>query len=497
MPKDSQETKGVYWLVFAGLLICVLFFYAKPLPYGNEFPYLLRLAKEFQPEFLLNDWTFSAPGNEHWFFNRIFGYLAGFVRIELIGWVGRIASWFLLIWGLLKLGKLWKITYPVIAISILAWLVIGQSLVGDEWIIGGFEAKSVSYIFLLTALYHFANRKIIFPAAMLGTAFAFHPAIGLWSAIAVGIALLFERVSLKKLLTVTVIVSLIALIGVLPLLFDQFQNLQENAEIWRFMVTVVFPFHFDPFDFSRSYTVLLLAMLGVNCFVFYKNDNFGLRFLLKFQIALGIFFLFAYILRWFEMYAWLRFLPVRLFPVFTPLFFAFTVGWVLKNLKSQKVKFAVILFTAFCVFWLNPFSTAYTKVGQTIALWQAEPGDFQKTSRWIAENTPNGTVVIQPPHRREVWYFSQRACIASYAYPTFGRLTKWKERVSDLTGNEEIKYEEDIFEKIEKAYNLLPEEEIENLRVKYKSDYLVSRAVYSYPIVFQTATYRVYFLKKQ
>lgn len=494
---NSQKINGHYWLVFAILLICIFFLHAKPVPFGNEFPYLLRLAKEFQPEFLVNDWTFAAPANEHWLFNRIFGYLASLVRIETIGWLGRIITWVLLLRGLFRLGRIWDISYTAIAISILFWLAIGQSMVGDEWLIGSFEAKSVSYIFLLSALFNFSKQKIIFPSVMLGIAFAFHPAVGLWSSLAVGLALFFEKIGFKKFLTITFIVSLLASLGVFPLFFDQFRGQEEIGELWQFMVTVVFPFHFDPFDFSRSYTVLLLSMLVVNCVAFHKTENFGMRFLLKFQVALGIFFLSAFLMRWLEMYELLRFLPVRLFPVFTPLFFSFTIYWGFKNFKQRKLKIAIILFAVFCIFWLNPFSSASKKVGKTLALWQSSPDDLQLTSCWIAENTPNGTIVIQPPHRRELWYWSQRAHIVSYAYPTFGRLVEWRERVNELTKNVEIKNRENTVEIIENAYNSLSADEIERIRIKYQADYLTSRNNYPFPIVFQTATYKVYKLPKK
>ncbi|MCY7375201.1 MAG: hypothetical protein LH472_04430 [Pyrinomonadaceae bacterium] len=79
---------------------------------------------------------------------------------------------------LLKIGNLWQIPLRATAVSIAGWLTLGQSPVGDEWILGGFEAKVISYIFLLSALYDFSLRKTILPAVLLGIAFAFHPAVG-------------------------------------------------------------------------------------------------------------------------------------------------------------------------------------------------------------------------------------------------------------------------------------------------------------------------------
>jgi hypothetical protein len=87
--KDSISS----WLFLAGLFLFVFLLWGKPVPFSNEFPYLLRLVKEAQPEFLLNDWTFSVPANEHWLFNRLFGFLATLMPVEILGWLGRIVVW--------------------------------------------------------------------------------------------------------------------------------------------------------------------------------------------------------------------------------------------------------------------------------------------------------------------------------------------------------------------------------------------------------------------
>jgi hypothetical protein len=126
--------------------------------------YLLRLVKEFQPEFLLNDWTFSVP-QRALAFNRCSVFLATLLPIEILGWVGRFAVWTLVLKILLQIGRLWEIPLWKAALGVALWLAIGQSLVADEWIVGGFEAKGISYIFLLSALYYFSlHQTILLPS---------------------------------------------------------------------------------------------------------------------------------------------------------------------------------------------------------------------------------------------------------------------------------------------------------------------------------------------
>lgn len=491
---DTPSESRIFWMVFVGLLAFVFLLHAKTVPFSNEFPYLLRLIKEFQPEFLLNDWTFSAPANEHWLFNRIFGFPALFVQIEILGWLGRIAVWSLTLIVLLRIGKLWEISLLKTAAVLALWLALGQSMVADEWIIGGFEAKSVSYIFLLTALYRFSLRQRFLPAILLGIAFAFHPAVGLWSALAVGVALIWTKIPLKTVVVIGGLILLFALPGIVPLFFEQFADSPDSAEAWRYVILVRFPWHFDPFYFSKSATLLLLGMFVFNFVFFRRSEYFAMQFLLKFQIALAIFFLAAFVLRWLELFEWLRFLPVRLFPVFTPLFFGFSVfrAWSLTASKQSKI--LVAMFILAVVFRLNPAVLSFEAMRNTYATWTAAPDDFQATSEWIATNTPNGTIIIQPPHRRDVWYRSQRATVVSYAYQTFGRLDEWSERVKSLTSNVEIADSQNGFQIVETAFNRLSESQINEIHRHYGAKYLVSRGEYSFPVVFQTETYKIYFL---
>lgn len=486
--KILTESAQKFWLCFAFLLFSVCLFHGKTVPFSNEFLYLLRL----EPNFLPNDWTFSSPANEHWFFNLIFGLPSRIFSLEFVGWAGRIGSWILSLIALITLGRYWEIAYWKIAVSIFLWLAFGQAVVGDEWIFGGFEAKSIAYICLLFSLVEFSKRRIIAPSMLLGLAFSFHPAVGLWAILAVGFVFLFEKIPTIDFVKVVSITALFSLFGLLPLLAEQTGAAASSFDDWKFIVLYRVPWHLDLFQFSKSGTALIFVMLGFNCFAVWRSENFALRFLLRFQIALGVFFLLGVILRWCEVYPLLRLMPMRLFPIFTPLFFIFTAFYFVPRLASKQHKIIVSLFAVLVVAALNPFGKGFSQVRETVRTWKAAPDDFQQTALWMAENTPPNAVVIQPPHRRDFWYFSHRASVASFAYPTFNRLGEWRTRISDLSGSRQISRSDTANEEIETAYNQLSEEQIEVLKNKYAATHLVSRAVYSYPVIFETETYKVY-----
>ena len=485
---QNQARGEKFWIYFVFLLIAVFAFHGKTVPFSNEFVYLLRL----EPNFLQHDWTFSKAASEHWLFNRLFSFPARFLSIETIGWTGRIVVWCLSLVALLRIGKHWEIPNLSVAVSVFVWLAFGQSIVADEWIFGGFEAKAAAYVCLLFALEKFCRRETILPSVLLGLVFSFHPAVGFWAILAVGLALLFEKVSVKDFLRVVILTAVFALPGIISALYEQSGASANSFEDWRFIVTVRAPTILDPFRFPLTGVLLLFAMLAFNVLVLRKNESFALRFLLKFQIAVGAFFLFGVLLRRLELFPFLRLMPMRLFPVFTPLFFVFTAFYIFPRLENVKHKALICLFVILNAIWINPFLKGFMQARETIENQTAAPDDLQKSFVWIAKNTPADAVIIAPPQRRDVWYFSRRATVTSFAYPTYDRLSEWRERLSDLTDDAKISGGEFTGEEIERAFNNLSAEDVSALREKYRAAFLVSRAVYSYPIVLETETYRVY-----
>lgn len=487
-PEFSAKSSKNFWLYFVILLFAIALFCGKTVPYSNEFLYLLRLKTDFPP----SDWTFSQPANEHWLFNFIFSFPARVFSLEIVGWLGRIAVWILCLTALLKLGERWEIPHWARAISTFLWLAFGQAVVNDEWIFGDFEAKTVAYVCLLFALNEFSKKKVILPSVLLGLCFSFHPAVGLWAIPAIGLALLFEKIPTVDFVKVVGLTGFFSLFGLIPLFIEQSNAVAYSFTDWEFVVLYRVPWHLDLFQFSKSGMLLLCAMLIFNCFALWKSEDFALRFLLKFQIWLGAFFLFGLSLRWLELYPLLRLMPMRLFPILTPLFFIFTVFRFVPRLDSKNQKIAVSLFAIAVVVLLNPFGKGFYQIRETAQTWTAARDDFQKTSEWIASNTPTDSVVIQPPNRRDFWYLSKRASIVSFAYPVYSHLSEWRVRVADLTGNLTISKGETANEEIEAAFNQLSDEQIKSIKNKYGASYLVSRAVYSYPIIFETETYKVY-----
>ncbi|HEV7700740.1 MAG TPA: hypothetical protein VGO43_10970 [Pyrinomonadaceae bacterium] len=491
---NLNRIKDSFLLHFAVLFVAVVAFVGKKPPFENEYIYLLRLVRTFNPDFLLNDASFAVPASEHWVFNHLFGLFTYFFSIEVISWGGRIFCWSVLLYAVMRLARRWEIPLWMATASIFLWLCQGQSVVAKEWIFGTFEAKCVAYIFLLFALEGFARDKVVYPAVLLGLTFSFHPAVGMWGILATGLALLFCRWELPKLLKIGALTAVFALPGLIPLLSEVTRT--ASLDDWKFIELARFPQLFDPFSWSRNSICLVYLQLGF-CLLFYYTGAGANRrkFLPAFLTSLGLFFTAGLVLRGFEQYELLRFMPMRLFPVFVPLFFLLTFAEAYRRgLFSAAMKPVAAIGLLCLLMWQSPLTSGIEQVRETYRSWNAEMSDTAKSFAWVGENTPNGTVVIAPPWRPDFWYLSHRAQVASAVFPTYVDLGEWRERVETLSGESVENKTDRQNDQRPKFYHALTTEQISKIAEGRNAKYLVTESDYPYRIVFVSGKSKVYAL---
>lgn len=479
------------------LLAAVFLFVGEAMPSGNEFIYLLRLVKQYNPAYLANDFSLSFPGNEHWLFNHIFGLPAQILSIETLGWLGRIACWIALLLGLFRLGSNWEISLRAIAISIFVWLCLGQSIVAEEWMIGGFEAKCIAYICLIFALDGFCRGKEIYPAILTGLTFSFHPAVGMWGGLGIGIALLLSKTGFVKLIKAAALIFVFALPGILPLVFSE-STISNSLEEWKFIVLVRTGSIFNPFIWSKASMLILILMFVFCLWIFIKREQERkFNFLKYFLIGLGLFFLFGVFLRATGQYELMRLMPMRLFPVFVPLFFFFTFARTWKVRSFSAATAALVIAISFISFFKhNPAVFAYLQIKDNYETWVAANDDAATAFMWVADNAPEGVTVISPPWRRDSWYHSERPQIASYGFPVFESLPEWRNRISKLIGGKPMETWPHDSDEMADLYRNLKTSEIDALAREYGANYIVTDADYEeYPVLFVKGKWKVFQLR--
>lgn len=493
-----KKLRDNYFVHFLALILTVFALVGKPIPYSNDFSYLLRLLSTYNSQLFQNDIAFSAYQNEHWLFNHLFGVLTLFLSVEIVGWVGRFLCWSALIALLLRLGKRWEIPLWMASLAVFLWLCLGQTIVNDEWMFGGFEAKCVAYIFLLFALDRFCDGRDLSSAALLGLAFSFHPIVGLWGILASILALIVSHKDLVRTGRVILVSAAFSSIGLIPVLIMKANSATSSVENLQYLELIKFPFHFDPYAWARS-SIIFVTLLGaaaVSLHVRKQRSDAPPTFLAAFLVFLGIFFLFGLLLRVFDQYALLEFMPMRLFPVFAPLFFLFYLGAAFREKLDRTLLISVTMIVFIFSLWTKLPIRTYEQVRSTYEEWSRPTDDTGEAFIWLNKNTPGDSVVIAPPWRYDFWYLSRRAKIVSYHQPIYSDLGEWQTRVDRLTGKALV--ENGIREDVElsKFYFGLSADEIKRISLKYNATYLVSESDYPFPLVYSKGKTKIFSLKK-
>lgn len=476
----------LFLLIF---MLAVLFaFLGRPVPFNNEYVYLLRLVKGFLP----NDWTFSSAADEHAVFNFLFSIPSTILSIEQVGWLGRLLSWIGCGIGIILLARFWRLTAVGAGISFALWILIGQSVVNGEWIFGGFEAKTIAYVFLLAALWATASERLSLGAVLFGLTFSFHPAVGLWSILAAAVSILVVQRSAFLVLRFYFLMAVAALPGVLPLIRDEISVDGNFAANWQFLVTTAIAHHLDPYSYSRSeFAGLCIMFLFATVFML-RSGSAALSFLAAFISMLALFFFAAFIMRWAESYTLLRFMPMRLFPLFTPLFFLFSVVGLFRHIRHGLV--SVLLFALALLAFVPAYRAGpgIEQILDTVASWTTEDESVFEAFKWIRQNTPTNAIIAMPPTRKDLWYRTHRATVASFRYPVYSNLTEWRRRINALTGGVSIRSAGTAIEEVEAAYSNLNPRQVIDLRRDFGAEYILTQANYPFRLVYAHREWRLY-----
>ena len=485
-------------LMFLLLFTIILVLQGWPVPSENEFIYLLRLKKRFDPSYLLNDWTFAGNFPEHWLFNVVFGPLTLIFPLKIVGWFGRTLCWSSGIIAFYQLGRYLGISRWMTAISVSLWLLYGQALIAHAYIIQAFQASCLAYVLLLWAFVAFFAEKHRTASVLLGLCFSFHPSVGLFGIAAFGLAVLFSKLPANKLFEFGILTILFALPGLLPLISSVTGKGSGSADDWKFIALAIFPNDLNPSYWPLRDIILIYVLFLFNWLHSRKLDKTKpLRFIIYFQLSVAAFFTLGLVFRYTDQYQFLKYGPCRLFPPFVLLFFFFQLMNAFKNWGIVNFGNKVALVGLIGLLSLgNPIATFYDRIISNYTLWTRHEDNIEKAFRWMANNTPNGSVAILPPWRFDSWYLTNRAQVVSLRVMTIDRIPEWRERATAvLGGNISVKPKSDTWGSAhEPIYNDLTEDMIDSISNKYGASYFVTKQNYNYPTLYASGSYKVYHL---
>lgn len=496
--KTSQDTttnrwsKVSWWVVLLILLAATFIRVGESVPWRNEFFYLARLIRTFDPSYIPVDWTLGTGAPEHFAFNHLFGGLGLVLPLEVLGWVGRVAFWTINLWTLLLIAKRLAINPWSTAVVIAVWLGMGQSLVGYSWIFGTFEAKVVAYAILHLGLLLCFQGRIPLVGLAAGLAFTFHPSVGLWGGLALAGMAVFTDRNPRKLSSA----AGLAIVGALPGLLAVFPMLRAEhgatVDDWRLMVLIKMPHHLDPKSWPIANRLLVGFMFAFNLFHARATGSIKWRQLALFQILTGLPFLLGLAFRQLEAWQSLSYFPFRLFPLYTPLFFGFAVADGLGRRDAIRLPRTAIAIAILCLISLpNPYIRYVHAVPRRMHPVVEVDTGLRACCEWIRGELPTDAQGIAPPGLdREIWYYAERGLIVSSEFQSYHRLSEWRQRVESLGG--EMTASRTRRQDLLEHYDQLTETELRSIIHRYNPDFVIARQIYDLPLGFDSGSFRVY-----
>ncbi len=481
-----------------GLFLFILVTHGAPVPEPlTEYLYLPCLVKQYNPSFMSSDWTLSGPWYEHLVFNMTFGLFALVMPLEWVGWLGRLGCWVLFALGFQRLGERLRIPPWMTSLAVALWLLKGQSIVASSWMIGGFEAKSLGYLFFIYSLNAFLRERRYLGSLLLGLSFSFHPAVGLSGGLAIGFSLLFQHKSWRELSTLAGLVFLAALPGAISIFLLLGQGGTSDPEIWKFITLTHSHHHFDPLSWARRDIVFTYLLFGFS-WLYYRDHRSDkvLRFLFYIQLFLGLFFALGLFWRITGQYTLLRYFPFRLFPLLVPLLFLLQImhAFLFHREHPLGTVTAVIGLLGLLGFG-NTFGQFVDRINLNRGYYATYKDPAARSFQWIKHNTPKDAMMIAPPWRGDSIFLSQRGQIASWWAIRYDKLAEWRLRISEILGEIPQASAKKQQELMERRYRGLSLKKLRVLSRKYNTRYLVSPTTYRLPVLFKTSTYKVYSLQ--
>lgn len=220
-PQGEMRSSSPFFLLFLCFVYLIIIFLCvgERVPGINESHYLPKAKHLWNAGFAPGD-LFLESHDSHALASSMAGLAAHWLPLAAIAWLGRIISWCLLAWSWLILCRSLKLS-PVPSVFALAgWLLaMHYGHWAGEWVVGGFEAKTIAYPLVLIGIAQVVRGNWHWAWVAMGGAMAWHPVVGGWGGLTAGIVWLLHgdvRRQLRQQLPWLAGGAALALVGVVP-----------------------------------------------------------------------------------------------------------------------------------------------------------------------------------------------------------------------------------------------------------------------------------------
>ncbi|MBD2157484.1 DUF6798 domain-containing protein [Leptolyngbya sp. NM3-A1] len=521
----------VQWLAVF-IFISLGFVLVENMGYTNEVD-VLPLARQFaDPHWMPNDWYLNQPAGYRFLFSSLVGPLIkvwGFLATSIIG---RLFCYGLVAAGLVGIGRALRLSLPylLLAIALFFYSWEDQGMTAEEWIVGGLEAKSIAYGFVLLAIAAILRRHERQAAAFLGIATSFHVLVGGWAMVS-GLPLWFwhnrKSFSISRFLTVGTFFSIFSAFASPAVVKQLLTPVPESSISPSFIyVFLRLPHHLNPFAWNTVGWVrlgLFTAAFGLTVFLIVRQRNrlpeaqFQACWdLILFTGLSMVPFLIGLLVAPLDAQGkLLQYYPFRLGDVLLPLATFLLIAVSLEqqlrywNYRAWAI-LGIVLLVVFTVSQTEKFVYSIEDIQGYPDTQQESDEEWRDLCGWIRRNTSKEAVFVTLPlNRNSFSWMTERAIVANYKFlpQTTQEIVEWYERVDDLTegklsslatDTEKLHWTRgvsvDIRKELRSAYLNLDTTAATALMNKYQASYFLSRSghVLNLPIAYQTHSYILY-----
>ncbi len=204
-----------FFVHFALIFLCV----GEAVPGVNESHYLPKAKHLWTPDFAPGDF-FLDSHDSHLLATSLAGLATLWLPLTAVAWLGRIFCWAFLAVAWSRLARSLSIPRSLSPLALASWLLgVAYGHWAGEWIAGGLEAKAVAYPFALLGLASMIRDDWKRAWLWLGCSVAWHPLVGGWAGLSVGLVWLIQPQLIKRFRQQSMWLAAstaIGLIGVLP-----------------------------------------------------------------------------------------------------------------------------------------------------------------------------------------------------------------------------------------------------------------------------------------
>lgn len=502
---DAFRTIG--WRDVGFLLICFALIYFRCFSFRfleNEIDVIPSIYQFFNRAWLPDDWYLNLNVGYRNLFNAVFGRVIHLFGFEQGAYVSRILLYLffsLAYWVFVKAIRL-NLLYAAL---VLAVFLENQSIVADEWILGGTETKTLSYAFVLLAVSCFIRGKVNTGLIFSGLAFSFHVLIGLYAVFCIGVALLFVGNWRDNLIAVFKRAWIFLLFGFNGVLFcySQFTEMGSlgSAEAWRDYVVFRVPHHALPGAWSgmRHFILMpILVLLPAYLIIFSQNSK--VRFLAWHSVGCILLIIIGFMVYLFVDVSYMRYYFFRYPDVMLLLFSMVSAALFWQNAMNsptQSESFPDILFHnrlkvggAVNIMALISLISALAYYGYGFIRAEARPHhrqydrDHVHFLQWIQSNTAKDDLFLIDPTYGAFYIEANRPVFVTFKHvpQLSGDIIEWVSRMKVLNnGSLPVPGGYKAKQALRSNYSNLSAAHIQSINVQYGVDYFLASGDSQYP----------------